>query len=182
MTRGVWAERVQITARPITAEAFAPFGDVVETGTVPPQMINEGLCHRFSDLARFDHDGGKMGLSLFQADLRDMPYRCNLLERHPLGSQCFISMSESAFLVIVAPDAGGRPGSVSAFVATNAIAVNIARNTWHGVLAPISGSGLFAVIDRIGSGNNLEEHRLEEPVFVMKDPRNRSLSGGQDQG
>jgi ureidoglycolate lyase len=174
MTRGgTGADRVQVTARPITAQAFAPFGDVVELGTVHPQLINEGLCQRFSDLARFDLDGGKLGLSLFQAELRDMPYRCNLLERHPLGSQCFIPMSEAVFLVIVAPDEGGRPGPASAFVATNRVAVNIARNTWHGVLSPISGSGLFAVIDRIGTesdgGKNLEEYRLEEPVFVINE-------------
>ncbi|MEJ6389135.1 ureidoglycolate lyase [Gymnodinialimonas ulvae] len=164
------ARGVQITARPITAKAFAPFGDVIETDTVPPQMINEGLCRRFSDLARFDQTGGRIAMSLFQAELREMPYRCNLLERHPLGSQCFIPMSQAAFLVIVAPDEGGRPGPASAFLATNDVAVNIARNTWHGVLAPISGSGLFAVIDRIGSGDNLEEHRLEEPVFVITTP------------
>jgi ureidoglycolate lyase len=162
-----------ITAEPITAAAFAPFGEVIEVGTVAPRMINEGLCMRFSDLATFDQEGGKIGLSLFQAELRDMPYRCDLLERHPLGSQCFIPMSEAAFLVIVAPDDGGRPGPVSAFMATNRVAVNIARNTWHGVLAPISGSGLFAVIDRIGAERdgrqNLEEFRLEEPVFVVND-------------
>lgn len=158
-----------IKAQTITTAVFAPFGDVIEIGTVPAQLINEGLCQRFSDLARFDIADGRVGLSLFQAKLRQIPYCCNLLERHPRGSQCFISMSEASFLVLVAPDDGGRPGPVSAFVATNDVAVNIARNTWHGVLAPLSGTGLFAVIDRIGEGQNLEEYHLEEPVFVTED-------------
>ena len=44
--------------------------------------------------------------------------------------------------------------------------VNYARNTWHGVLAPVSGGGLFGVVDRIGDGANLEEHRFAEPLLV----------------
>ena len=82
-----------VQARPITAAAFAPFGDVVEVGTVAPVSINAGLCDRFSDLASLDTQGGKLGLSLFQAELRALPYTCDLLERHPLGSQCFVPMS-----------------------------------------------------------------------------------------
>lgn len=158
-----------LIATPITARAFAPFGEVIAMGG-PSVTINEGLCQRFSDLASIDTVDGQAGLSLFQSQLRTLPYRCDLLERHPLGSQCFIPMSEAALLVIVAPDNNGTPGAPVAFVATNDVAVNIARNTWHGVLAPISGTGLFAVIDRIGAASNgrqnLEEHRLEEPVLV----------------
>lgn len=156
-----------ITARPITAEAFAPYGQVIETDGKKPIPINDGLCDRFSDLARFDVDpAGRIGLSLFQSRLRALPYDCALLERHPLGSQCFIPMSDARLLVIVAPDDGGRPGPVEAFLTTNRAAVNIARNTWHGVLTPLSGSGLFAVIDRIGNGPNLEEFRLPAPITI----------------
>ncbi|MFZ9132361.1 MAG: ureidoglycolate lyase, partial [Gemmobacter sp.] len=42
----------------------------------------------------------------------------------------------------------------------------VLRNTWHGVLTPLAGSGLFAVIDRIGPGANLEEHHLADPWTV----------------
>ncbi|SIO02534.1 ureidoglycolate lyase [Rhodovulum sp. ES.010] len=154
-----------LTAEPLTAEAFAPFGEVIETGG-PFVTINEGACRRFTDLATFDIAEGRAGLSLFQAEIRAPPYDCTLLERHPLGSQCFIPMQSSRFLVIVAADAGGVPGTPRAFVAADHQSVNIARNTWHGVLCPIAGSGLFAVIDRIGAGGNLEEHRLGRPIRV----------------
>ncbi|MBY4892658.1 ureidoglycolate lyase [Rhodobacteraceae bacterium N5(2021)] len=154
-------------AVPITPEAFAPFGQVIALkGKFV--TINDGMCQRFGDLADIDIVDGKPGLSLFQSKLRALPYTCHLLERHPLGSQCFIPMSDAALLVIVAPDEGGHPGQPEVFVARNDVAVNIARNTWHGVLAPIEGSGLFAVIDRIGAGNNLEEHRLEQPLTITK--------------
>ncbi len=155
-----------IEAVPISAEAFAPFGDLVEPGDTPATLINEGLCKRFTDLAGFDVIDGKIGLSLFDAEIRALPHTLDLMERHPLGSQCFVPMGNSSYLVIVAEDDGGTPGATRAFVAGPDQPVNIARNTSHGVLAPISGSGLFAVLDRIGPGQNLEEHRLREPVLV----------------
>lgn len=154
-----------IKAIPITEPAFAPFGEVIEVGG-EHKLINEGLCKRFTDLASFDVEDGEIGLSLFQSELRSLPYACGLLERHPKGSQCFIPMGDSRYLVIVAPDDGGIPGQISAFLANSDQCVNIAKNTWHGVLAPISGTGLFAVMDRIGGGSNLEEHDLSEQVLV----------------
>ena len=155
-----------LTAKPISQNDFSAFGEVIETGSGPFIVINEGLCRRYSDLASFDIVDGAVGLSFFQSELRAVPYACTLLERHPLGSQCFVPMGNSAFFVIVAPDEDGAPGPVQAFVAGPHQAVNIARNTWHGVLAPIEGTGLFAVLDRIGEGRNLEEYPLPQPVTI----------------
>lgn len=61
-----------LTAEPLTAEAFAPFGEVIETGG-PFVTINEGACRRFTDLATFDIAEGRAGLSLFQAEIRARP-------------------------------------------------------------------------------------------------------------
>lgn len=155
-----------ITAKPLTAKDFAPFGDVIELGTVEPTIINDGACNRYSDLAQLDIVSGKTGISLFHADIREIPYRLSLLERHPLGSQAFVPMENATFLVTVAEDKDGQPGQPVAFLVGGDQGVNIRRNTWHGVLTPLSGNGLFAVIDRIGAGENLEEHRLDEPVLV----------------
>ncbi|MCH2095408.1 MAG: ureidoglycolate lyase [Rhodobacteraceae bacterium] len=155
-----------IRAQPITATAFAPFGEVIESGCAASILINDGKCQRFTDLITLDIVDGAVGLSLFDAQLRDIPYACTLLERHPLGSQCFIPMQNSTYLVIVAPDADGVPGAPLAFLAGAGQCVNIARNTWHGVLCPVAGSGLFAVIDRIGEGPNLQEFTLADPLIV----------------
>ncbi len=53
-----------------------------------------------------------------------------------------------------------------AFVTNGAQGINLARGTWHGVLTPLHAPGLFAVVDRIGEGANLEEHRFAEPWRV----------------
>lgn len=156
-----------IGIEPLKSGAFEEFLDVIEIGDTAGHPINQGMCMRYSDLARLDFDsGGRAGISLFRARLRKFPHRMELMERHPLGSQAFIPMDDSSFLVVVAPDDGGRPGQPRATVIGGGRGVNILRNTWHGVLTPLAGSGLFAVIDWIGEEPNLIEHRFGTPFTV----------------
>lgn len=156
----------QVLARPITAERFAPFGDVIDCAGDPDKIINQGHCGRYHDRAQLDFGGARCGISLFRADPRELPYQLDMMERHPDGSQCFVPMSEHRFLVIVAPDDAGRPGQPQAFVTQPGQAINFHRGTWHGVLTPLHPPGLFAVIDRIGDGPNLEEFFFETPYVV----------------
>ena len=157
---------MSLIAEPLTAAAFAPYGEVLEVAGSPDKIINQGKCGRYHDLAGMDFSDGRAGISLFQAELRGLPYLLDLLERHPLGSQAFIPMSQSRFLITVAEEAGGVPGAPRAFIARAGQGVNLRRNVWHGVLCPLDGSGLYAVIDRIGEGNNLEEYWLPQPIEI----------------
>lgn len=158
--------RVPIRLLPLTAEAFAPFGDVIEATGSPDKIINQGRCGRFHDRALFDFSDGNAGLSLFRAEPRTLPLTLEMVERHPGGSQAFVPMSEHAFIVVVAPDRGGVPGRPQAFQTQIGQAINYHRGTWHGVLAPLYEPGLFAVIDRIGNGDNLEEHWFDTPFVI----------------
>lgn len=156
-----------IRAEPITAAAFAPYGDLLECSGAPDKMINAGLCGRYHDRAALDFGPkGRAGISLFHAEPRSLPYRLDLLERHPEGSQAFIPMTENPFLVIVAPDDKGRPGAPRAFITAPHQAINFHRGTWHGVLTPLAAPGIFAVVDRIGDSANLEEFLLDPAVEV----------------
>ena len=157
----------EITTEPLTADAFAPFGEVLDCSGAPDKIINQGKCGRYHDRAALDFHEGRAGISLFQAELRSLPYQLDMVERHPKGSQAFLPMSMDGFLIVVAPDNKGQPGQPRAFLSAPGQGINFHRGTWHGVLTPLSGSGLFAVIDRIGEGTNLEEHWFEDP-FVIK--------------
>ncbi|MEO1637667.1 MAG: ureidoglycolate lyase [Pseudomonadota bacterium] len=153
----------EIIIQPLTAEGFAPFGDVLNCDGDPDKLINAGLCGRFHDRAKVEVVDGRVGISLFRSELRQLPYTLDLVERHPDGLQAFIPMSMDPFLVVVA-DADLNP---QAFITAPGEAINFHRGTWHGVLTPLSGPGLFAVIDRIGAGPNLEEHHYAEPYQVV---------------
>ena len=157
----------EIAARALTAAEFAPFGDVIDTSRGPDFLINEGLCGRHHDRAQLEFGDGRPGLSLFDAVPRSLPYRFDLVERHPLGSQAFVPMCLCSFLVIVAPDEGGTPGDPRAFLTAPGQAVNVHRGTWHGVLTPLEAPGLFAVVDRVGEGENLEKYRYGAPWVVV---------------
>ena len=156
-----------IRTEPLTAEAFAPFGEVLEAAGAPDRLINQGLCGRFHDRARLDFGpAGRAGISIFRAETRALPYRLDMVERHPEGSQAFLPMTGHPFLVIAAPDTAGRPGTPRAFLTSGAQGINLRRGTWHGVLTPLHAPGLFAVVDRIGDTANLEEHWFDDPWMV----------------
>lgn len=157
----------RLIAQPLTAERFAPFGDVLQAEGAPDKIINRGKCGRYHDRARLDFGSeGRAGISIFQGEPVAWPVEVALVERHPEGSQAFVSMSGHPFLVVVAADEDGTPGTPRAFVAAPGQAINFHRGTWHGVLTPLHAPGLFAVIDRIGNTPNLEEHWFDTPYHV----------------
>jgi ureidoglycolate lyase len=132
---------------------------VLEAAGSPDRLINQGFCERFHDRARLDFGAdGRAGISIFNAQPRALPYRLEMMERHPDGSQAFLPLHQHPFLVIVAPEAGGAPGRPRAFLSAPGQGVNFLRGVWHGVLTPLHAPGLFAVVDRIGPTLNLEEH------------------------
>lgn len=160
---------ILLKAEPLTAAAFAPFGDVIETAGRAPRLINEGTCERFDDLAPVDvfAEGGRPLISIFRAVARPLPFAVRALERHPLSSQAFYPLDGVPFLVVVAE--AGRPVSaarVRAFLASGSQGVSYRRNTWHHALLAIGRTSQFLVVDRGGPGENCEEVRVEPAVVV----------------
>lgn len=156
----------RLKIEPLTAEAFAPYGDLMDASGDVDKMINQGKCGRFHDRARLDFSDGRAGISIFQGEKETLPLTLELVERHPEGSQAFVPMSAEPFLVVVAADDAGTPKEPRAFRTAPGQAINFHRGTWHGVLVPLSEPGIFAVIDRIGDGANLEEHWFEQPYII----------------
>ena len=157
---------VLLTLEPLTREAFAPYGDVIEVSGEPDKLINQGMCGRFHDLAKLDFGSGRAGISLFDAQARHFPYSLDMMERHPEGSQAFIPLSGVPMIISVAKDNSGKPGQPRAFLSEPHQSINIHRNTWHGVLAPVEREGQYIVIDLIGDTPNLEEYYFQDSYIV----------------
>ena len=157
-----------ITARPLTRDAFAPFGDVLDTEWSHHYPINNGKCERFHDLARVEAEGpnARVLISIFKGTPYAFPLKLTMVERHPLGSQAFMPLSPAPFLVVVCPDGPDGPGAPQAFLTRPGQGVNYPRNRWHAVLTPIGGSQDFLVVDRGGDGSNLEEHHFPVPYEI----------------
>ena len=159
-----------ILIEPLTAEAFAPFGQVIELAGANHYPINAGMTERYHDLARVELGGvhARPLISIFRGQPYSLPLSLTLVERHPLGSQAFYPLGNASWLVIVAEDDSGTPTRLRAFRPSPGQGVNIAMNTWHGVLTPLEAESDFIVIDRGGDGNNLEEHVFERPHLVTE--------------
>lgn len=158
----------RITARALTAEAFAPFGSVIDKAATDPRPMNAGMARRFHDLAeiRVAGEEAQVVIGLVEAQAYAMPLSLSLVERHPLGAQAFVPLNAAPFLVVVCPDEGGKPGRPQAFVTAPGQGVSYAIGTWHGVLTPFGAPQDFVVIDRGGPGVNLEEHVFDECWIV----------------
>jgi ureidoglycolate lyase len=157
-----------LTIEPLTRDAFAPFGQVIEQAGAQHYPINAGNCERYHDLARVELGGvhARPLISLMRSRHFTLPLELKMVERHPLGSQAFYPLSQHPFLVVVAPDLSGTPGKPRAFLTASGQGINIAMNTWHGVLTPLDADADFLCVDRGGEGNNLEEHFFAQPWRV----------------
>jgi ureidoglycolate lyase len=161
-----------VRATALTAEAFRPFGDVIETEGHAPRWINGDTCRRFDDLARVDvaEAGGRPLISVFEAMPRELPLQVRVLERHPLSSQAFVPLEMQPFLVVVADDqAAAAAGRLRAFVSSGRQGVNYHRLTWHHPLLALGRTCRFVVIDRGGAGENCEEVAVGPAVWVTAD-------------
>ena len=90
---------------PLGAEAFAPFGTVIERPSAAQagRGINAGTTRRHDLLAdlRLQAEGGRPALALFHAQARRFPLALSLLERHRLGSQMFVPLDGARCVVVV---------------------------------------------------------------------------------
>jgi ureidoglycolate lyase len=161
---------VVLHATPLTAEAFAPFGEVIQTAGHVPRLINEGTSERFDDLTPLDvlANGGRPLISIFKATARPLPFTVKGLERHPLPSQAFYPLDRLPYLVVVAESGSGPwDGRIRAFRAAGNQGINYRRNTWHHALLALGETCHFLVVDRGGSEENCEEVVVEPAVTVV---------------
>ena len=158
-----------ITARPLTREAFAPFGDVIDAASAATHYpINSGKAERYHALGRAEATGpgGHVLISIVRGTPYEFPLDLKMVERHPFGSQAFVPLSPPPFVVVVCADVDGKPGEPHPFITRSGQGVNYHRNVWHGVLTPIGQDQDFLVVDRGGDGVNLEEHFFEQPCEI----------------
>ena len=161
---------LRLQAELLTREAFAAFGDVIETVGSIHRTINLGHAERYDDLARVDvsEEGGRPLINIFRAHPWPEPIRIHSMERHPLSSQAFIPLMDAPFLVVVAaPTERLRPDDLRAFVTNGRQGVNYHRAVWHHALLALAPSCDFLVIDRGGAGVNCDEVYFENDEVVL---------------
>lgn len=159
---------------PLTPERFAPFGDVIEAKSGSAAAMNEARFARFNDLAKVDADirgEGHVAISIVRCRAPTaLPYRIDMVERHPLGSQAFIPRGNFRFVVAVAPPAEAFDHTaLAAFVTDGTQGINYHRGTWHMPLIAFAVGQEFLIVDRGGTEANCDEQTLDEPVILVSE-------------
>ena len=159
----------RIHIEPLTPDAFAPFGEVIEADHARSHLINAGRCRRYHALATAETDAeGAVILSLYRATAWPRPIRIAMLERHPLGTQAFVPIERQPGLGVVAERP--KPRACRAFLARGDQGLQYARGVWHHPLLALVPVQDFLVVDRAGPGDNLEERHFPAGSELTIDP------------
>jgi ureidoglycolate lyase len=111
-------DTIEVQAEPLTAEALAPFGQVIAAGDMVMEL----------------RDGESFHLNVLSYDRQ--PLECDHLNRHHKATQALVALAGRPTLVVVAPrehDFSSRDhlSSVRAFVCDGTAGINLALGTWH---------------------------------------------------
>ncbi len=158
----------KLTAKPLTAEGFSRFGDVIEVSPENEQLsINYGRTVRHHALSEVQLSGSDDTaiMNIFSSQPAELPFKATVMERHPLGSQAFIPLSGHPYLVAVAPPGAFDISAVELFLASPKQGVNYHRGTWHHYSLALAEHSNFLVVDRSGPNDNCDEITLEEPLL-----------------
>lgn len=155
----------QIRLEPLTAEAFAPFGQVLRA---PPVGTRTNLVEQLENR----RPGARAQLTLVSVPPRALPLEIREMERHEHSSQAILPLEVGRWAVIVAPhaaDGGADPEGLRAFLVPPGAGVNYRADTWHHPVAALDRAGRFAAFIWVDGGNADEEFRqLPEPILLTE--------------
>lgn len=155
------SNRPSLIAVPLTAAAFAPFGDVIEGPAQPG---------RADDLAKvLVGADGRPQVSVLRAEKgASLPLTVEQMERHPLGTQAFVPVNGGRFFVVVAPAGVFDPAATRAFVTNGRQGINYRPGTWHHSFLAVRAGDDFIILERAGPGANIDLAKLTTPLMVTE--------------
>ena len=155
---------VQIPAEPLTAQAFAPFGQVL-AGTRDGAERRPFLARMHNARAQ-----AQPNLTWMRIAPQPLPVTVTALERHPHSNQSFVPMNGTRQLVVVCPSGeDGQPllSQARAFVASGSQGVNYDANVWHAPRVALCEPGEFAMFRwDDGGGEDTQLIELQVPFIV----------------
>ena len=166
--------RKNIQIQPLTQESFSAFGDVIEKENHDFFAINQGLTQRYHALsvAQISGDNTAVGMSIFHnLCATEIPFKIDMLERHPYGSQSFIPLQQQKFIIIVAlafDETRPDEQQIYAFLSNGRQGVNYHQGVWHHPLITLEAKSDFLVVDRIGEGKNCDVHHLTQSYWIIE--------------
>jgi ureidoglycolate lyase len=160
---------MSVVARALTAEAYSPFGGVIEADPAGA-AANQGTAkrrNRIVDVAT-TRAIAPLNVCVFRCAPRRLPISIALLEKHPCSTQAFIPMNATRYLVVVAqgedtPDLT----TLSAFVATGRQGISYHPGIWHHPMIALDAETDFTcLVHEDGSPDDCVEYPLPMPIEI----------------
>jgi ureidoglycolate lyase len=157
-----------LPSAPLSAEAFSPYGQVLNLNAPANRTINQGTSGRLDLHAGLNltQQQGQAVLAVFHAIAQKPQGPCQMLERHQWGSQTFIPLSgaRSRLLVALGKD---KPDwrTLACFDATGQQGYTLHPGTWHHPLLAMD-NGSFLVLERQGLTEDCETHPLPFALYL----------------
>jgi ureidoglycolate lyase len=136
---------LRLPVRELTAEAFAPYGEVSEPAS------------------GFRLDFSTQPASFCHVRIEHRPLHLYFFARHLYSTQAYVPLGGSPSVLVVAPpsdlsDADALPDltRAAAFRLDGGRAINLNRGTWHRTPMPIDSWADFMVLDREGTLDDLD--------------------------
>ncbi|WP_237356354.1 ureidoglycolate lyase [Xanthobacter sp. YC-JY1] len=132
-----------LVPRPLTAAAFAPYGEVF---AVPETVgvrtsFDKGLANLKPDVPA--------SLSIILASPVPQPVAVEVIERHVFTSQSFVPMAAARWVIVVAPgtaEDGPDLTAAEAFLPAPGQGITLAPGTWHAPLTVLDAPAPFALL------------------------------------
>ncbi|MBM3808356.1 MAG: ureidoglycolate hydrolase [Acidimicrobiia bacterium] len=150
-----------ITARPVEAEAFAPFGTLIH----PP--AHAGQREMFSEWA-LPVTGLRPQLHVNRVAPSRLPLTVSQVERHPHAAQIFLPLDAGTYLIVVMPSLdSGAPDIVRAcaWLVPPMLGVAYRPGVWHTGIVALDRESCFSVLMWRGAAND-DEMAAVSPVTV----------------
>ena len=159
-------QSASVRLQSLTAQGFAPYGQVLQLDAAGQRAINQGTSARLDLPAALDLNGnnGQAVLAVFHAQAQSTDTPCGMLERHRWGSQSFVPLNAARCRLWVAlGDAAPDMHTLACFEVSGQQGFTLHKGVWHHPLMALD-AGPFLVIEREGPQEDCEVFSLPWPV------------------
>jgi ureidoglycolate lyase len=159
----VTAAAIRLTPAPLTAEAFAAYGQALE---MPAQAGRQDFAARLVN----GRASAQPNFALIRVEPAPLPLTIHTIERHPASTQAFVPLDGGRYLMVVMRQelgGGPDPAHARAFIATEHEAINYDAGTWHvGITALERPTSFCMVIFEDGGPDDCHFRELERPFVI----------------
>ncbi|WCE28888.1 ureidoglycolate lyase [Vibrio sp. SCSIO 43137] len=162
-----------LNIEPLTQEAYAEFGDVIEFDIQDNddfQMKNDGSAKRYRDFTQAGYPvDDDTDIGIFKIMPLHASNKVPMVERHPKGIQSMIPLSRQQLVIVVAPPSDEpQIEHLRAFITNGQQGITYRTGVWHCPLRSLckTDEDYVLAIDHKGGKNNCDMVYFDETTDV----------------